>query len=46
MPMEYANAAYDYCEKLACKVQYKKYPMEHTISKVEMDDFKNWLNTN
>jgi phospholipase/carboxylesterase len=43
MPINYADSAYEYCTKLACNIQYKKYPIEHTISTLEMEDFKNWL---
>jgi phospholipase/carboxylesterase len=43
MPIKFADTAYEYCQKLGCTIQYKKYPIEHTISQSEIDDFKNWL---
>ena len=43
MPINFANKAFEYCIKLGCNIQFKKYPIEHTISQSEIDDFKNWL---
>ena len=43
MPINFANKAFEYCTKLGCNIQFKKYPIEHTISQSEIDDFKNWL---
>jgi phospholipase/carboxylesterase len=44
MPIKYADLAFEYCTKIGCNIQYNKYPIEHTISISEIDDFKKWLN--
>jgi phospholipase/carboxylesterase len=43
MPMAYANAAYTTLTSVGINVQFKKYPIEHTISPEEMKDVITWL---